>query len=317
MDGAFVRKKTRSLLILLCGLFLIALYIFLNIVDSEASGELFIFLIIGILCSLVAIPSMLLNHGAYIRIEEKTIKAKYHWFGRLDCSIDEVEFVLPQINTLTILLKNGKRHVIMGVVNSWSLSSAIRRQGFALETESPFVIRQKLDQIQATRKKALWWVLGGIALMFANVFIVVLLTGGKDLCEFGKLDWILFTMMGFCELITLIGLFYAAERCGKYMLPVEQLKYCLRGAIIATHPLSSNNITGIYTDENYTGRIVVCGFPNDKSVYYCVQEFVGDFQLETVYTSEIYDSKNALPEDGFSAHIDVTSSLLSMETNAT
>lgn len=314
MDGIFIRKKTNIWLILLslCGICFIALYIFLNIVDSEATSELLTFLIVGILLSLVSISSMLLNHGAYICIEENTIKAKYHWFGRLDCSIGDVEFVLPQINTLTILLKSGKRYVIMGVENSWALSSAIRRQRFEIEAEAPDSIRQQLTQAQATRKKELWWLLGGSALMFANIFIAVLLTGGRDLHEFGKLDWILFAVMGFIEQLTLIGLFYAAERCGKHLLPIEQLKYRLRGAIIAAHPLPANNTTAVYTDENHTGRIVVCGFPNDKSVYYCVQEFVGNFELETVHTSEIYDSIDELPEDGFSTLIDVTSRILSL-----
>lgn len=311
MDGIFVRKKTNIwlVLLLLCGIFFVVLYVFLNMVDSEATGELLTFLIMGILCGLVAIPSMLLNHGAYIQVKENTIKAKYHWFGRLNCGIGDVEFVLPQINTLTILLKNGKRHVIMGVENSWALGSAIRRQKFEMETDTPGSIQQQLIQAQATRKKELWWVLGGVALMFVNVFVAMLLTGGRDLYEFSKLDWTLFAVMGFVELATVIGVFYAADQCGKHLLPIERLKYRLRGAIIATHPLPSNNTTAVYTDENHTGRIVVCGFPNDKSVYYCVQEIVGNFELETVHTSEIYNSTDELPEEVFSALIDITSPL--------
>lgn len=93
------------------------------------------------------------------------------------------------------------------------------------------------------------------------------------------------------------------------MLPIEQLKYRLCGAIIATYPLPTNNTTAVYTDENHTGRIVVCGFPNDESVYYCVQEIVGNFELETVHTSEIYDSIDELPVDAFSALIDITAIL--------
>ena len=137
----------------------------------------------------------------------------------------------------------------------------------------------------------------------------VLLTGGRDLHEFSQLDWILFSVMGAIELLTLIGLFYAAQRCGKHLLPIEQLKHRLRGAIIATHPLPTNNITAVYTDENHTGRIVVCGFLNDDSVYYCVEEIYGNFELETVHTSEIYESIEELPEEGFSALIDITAHL--------
>lgn len=315
MDGSSIlRKKTDIwlVLLLLCGIFFIALYIFLNAVDSEATSELLIFLIMGILMCSVAIPSILLNYGAYIHIEENTIKAKYHLFGRLDCCIDEVEFVLPKINTLTILLKNRKRHVITGVENSWALSSLIRRQNFDVEKESPDAIRQKLIHAQVTRKNELFGVLGGIILMFTNIFVAVLLTGGKDLHAFSKLDWILFGMMGCIELLTLIGLFYIANRCGKHLLSIEQLKFRLRGAIIASYPLSTNNTTAVYTDENHTGRILVCGFPNDESVYYCVQEFTGSFEFETVYMSEIYDGKDELPEDWFAALIDITSSILSL-----
>ena len=308
MDGVFIRKKTNGwlVLLLLCGIILIFLYVFLNIVDSEASSELLTLFIMGIICGLIAIPSMLLNRGAYIRIEENTISAKYHWFGRLNCNIDDIEFVLPEINTLTILLKSGKRHVIMGVENSWALSAAIRRQSFEIEEETPDSLRQQLSQTQVIRKKELWWVLGGIVLMFANIFIAVLLTGGRDLDEFSQLDWILFSVMGAIELLTLIGLFWAAQRCGKHLLPIEQLKYRLRGAIIATHPLPTNNTVAVYTDENHTGRIVVCGFPNYDSVYYCVQDIVGNFELKTVYTSNIYESAEELPKEGLSALIDIT-----------
>lgn len=145
--------------------------------------------------------------------------------------------------------------------------------------------------------------------MFANIIIAVLLTGGRDLHEFGKSDWTLFAMMGFAELATVIGLFFTAQRCGKHLHLIEQLKYRLRGAIIATHPLPTNNTVAIYTDENHTGRIVVCGFPNDESVYYCVQEIVGDFEIQTVHTSEIYSSTADLPIDGFSALINISSLL--------
>lgn len=313
MDGIFIRRKTNSWLIflLLCGIFLAALYVFLNIMDAEATGELLILLIMGILCGFAAITPMLLNHGAYIHIEENRIQAKYHWFGRLDCSMDDVEFAFPQVNTLTVLLKNGKRHVIMGVENSWGLGSAIRRQCFAVECEAPDSIKQKLFQAQAKRKKELGWVFGGIALMFVIILLAVLLTGGRDLHEFRKMDWILFSVLGFAEVLTLIGTFCAAQRCGKHLLPIEQLKYRLHGAIIATQPLPTNKAAAVYTNENHTGRIVVCGFPNDESVYYCVQKILRNYKLETVYTSEIYDSIEELPDEDFSELIDMTSYLRS------
>ena len=84
------------------------------------------------------------------------------------------------------------------------------------------------------------------------------------------------------------------------------MRYRLKGALIATLPLPLSNIKCIYTDENNTGRIIVCGFPQDNSVYYCIQEFTDIFSLETVYTSEIYENEDALPNEAFSAFIDIS-----------
>lgn len=133
--------------------------------------------------------------------------------------------------------------------------------------------------------------------MFANIFIAVALTGGKEMYEFGTLDWILFAAMGVVELVTVVATFYSAGKCGKHLLPIEHLKFRLKGAYIASQSLPSGNVKRIYTDENHTGRIVVYGFPNDESVYYCVQEFAGNFLLKTVHTSKIYENEDVLTEE--------------------
>lgn len=306
MEGIFLRKKMSIwlVLLLLCSLFFVVFGVYQQRVDT---GEALSFLIIGVLVGLVAIPAMLMNRGAYLRIEQDRIKAKYHWFGRLDCSIKEVQFVMPQTNTLTLLLKSGKRHVIMGIENPWALSSAIRKLNFKPETEAPDTLRQQLKKLQTVRNRELLLTAGGIVTMFANIFIAVALTGGRELQDFSSLDWSFFSVMGFVELVTVIGLFCCAGRCGKHQLPIEYLKYRLRGAIIATEPLPSNTVKAVYTDENHTGRIVVCGFPNDESVYYCTQMIVGLLLLETIHTSEVYDSEEQLPMEEL---IDITESLL-------
>ena len=306
MEGMFLRKKFNIWLFLLFsfGLCFIGLYIFLNIVDPEATSELLAFLIVGILIILVVIPSWLLNFGAFVHIDEDSIRAKYHWFGKLNCKTDEIAFAMAQVNTLTILLKNGKRHIIMGVENAWPLAAAIRQQIFTVETEKPDTLLRKLEEVQAARKKKLYWVLGCVALMFANIFIAVLLTGGKEMYAFSNTDWILFSIMGVVEILTVILTFYFAGQYGKQLLPIEHLKYRLKGAYIATTPLPAGIVKRVYTDANHMGRIVICGYPNDESVYYCVQEFVGNYLLKTVDTSEIYENEDNLPNEALSTFID-------------
>ena len=307
MDGIFVPKKTISWsgLILLCGVYFLGQALFVGITDP--AGEMWIHLIFGILCILVSVPALLLNRGAYLQVSETAIRAKYHWFGRLDCSMEDVAFVQPQMNMLTILLKNGKRHTISGVQNSWAVSSAIRRHCFALEQESPDALRRQLIQAQARRKREFWLLLAPAGLLFANIFITVALTGSRELHEFSRSDWTRFSVMVCVELATVVWLFYVAQRCGQMLLPMDHLHHRLQSAVIATQPLPSSRTIAVYTDEDFSGRIVVCGFPKDNGVYYCIQEFGEDFRLETVYTSDVYDQVEDLPGKPFETLMELKS----------
>lgn len=307
----FLRKKFNIWLFLLfaCGLFFIALYIFLNIVDPKATSELLTFLIMGILIILVVIPSWLLNFGAFIHIDEDSIKAKYHWFGKIDCKLSDVTFAVARVNTLIIQLKDGKTHTIMGVENSWSLASIIRRNIPFEVTEQPEILMEKLNNLKATKKKGLIYVCSGVALMFVIIFITVFLTGEREMHEFSNIDWTIFAIMVATEIATAVATFYFAGKTGKNNIPIEKLQYEIQRRIIETQPLLPGFVIAIYTDENYTGRITLFGYPNDSAVYYSVQEFASDYTLFRAYTSDVYGSQEELPAD-FETLIDITDKVL-------
>ena len=216
MDGVFLRKKFNGWLFLLfvCGLLFIGLYIFLNIVDPKATSELLTFLIMGILIILVVIPSWLLNFGAFVHIDENSIKAKYHWFGKIDCKLSDVTFAVARVNTLIIQLKDGKTHTIMGIENSWPLASLIRRNMLFKSTEQPETLIGKLNDLKSAKKKGLIYVCSGLALMFINIFVTVFLTGEREMHEFSKIDWTTFAIMGVVEIATIIATFYFAQKTG-------------------------------------------------------------------------------------------------------
>ncbi len=300
MDGIFVRKKVRFWLILLLVVALFAArYLLRHIASPETAGKPTALIVYGVVLCLFGIPAVLMNHGAYLHIDTETnrMKAKYRWFGRIDCSLEDIAFVHPQINTLTILMKDGKRHVIGFLENSADLSAAIRRQTFSLERESPEKLRQELLSLQMRKKKALWWVLGGSVLLFVYIGLAVCLTGGKELHQFNGRDWVVFGLMCAMELVTMVATICVADRCGKYQLPMAQLQYRIRSAVIATQPLPSNQVLEVYVDVNCRKRVLVCGFPKDKSVYCDVQRFNGDMVLETAESSKVYNSTEALKED--------------------
>ena len=311
MEGVFLRKKFNIWLFLLfsCGLFFIGLYIFLNIVDPEASSELLTFLIMGIFIILVVIPSWLLNFGAFIHIDEDSIKAKYHWFGKIDCKLSDVVFAVARVNTLIIQLKDGKTHTIMGIENSWPLASIIRRNMPFEVTEQPEVLMGKLNDLKSSKKKGLIYVCSGWALMFINIFITVFLTGERELHEFSKIDWIVFTIMGVIEIATVIATFYLAIKTGKNNIPIKKLRYEIQRRIIETQPLLPGFVIAVYADDNYTGRITLFGYPHDSAVYYSVQEFASDYTLFRAYTSDVYGSQEELPAN-FEVLIDITEKVL-------
>ena len=311
MEGMFLRKKFNIwlFLLLLCGLVFIGMYIFLNIVDPEATSELLTFLIVGIMICLVVIPSWLLNLGAYIHIDETSIKAKYHWFGKIDCKLSDVTYAVARINTLIIQLKDGKTHTIMGVANPWSLASIIRRNMSFEVTEQPKILMEKLNNLRADKKKGLIYVCSGVALMFVIIFITVFLTGEREMHEFSNIDWTLFAIMGAIEIATVIATFYFAQKTEKNNIPIEKLHYEIQRRIIETQPLLPGFVIAVYTDENYTGRITLFGYPNDSAVYYSVQEFASDYTLFRAYTSDVYGSQEELQAD-FATLIDITDKVL-------
>ena len=281
----------------------------MNIVDPTATSKLLTFLIVGIMICLVVIPSWLLNSGAFIHIDEDSIKAKYHWFGKIDCKLSDVVFAVARVNTLIIQLKDGKTHTIMGIENSWPLASIIRRNMSFEVTEQPETLNEKLNNLKANKKNGLIYVCSGVALMFVIIFITVFLTGEREIHEFSNIDWTIFAIMLATEIATAVATFYFAGKTGKNNIPIEKLQYEIQRRIIETQPLLPGFVIAVYTDENYTGRITLFGYPNVSAVYYSVQAFASDYTLFRAYTSDVYDSQEELPAN-FETLIDITEKVL-------
>ena len=218
-------------------------------------------------------------------------------------------FAVARVNTLIIQLKDGKTHTIMGIENSWPLASIIRRNMSFEVTEQPETLNEKLNNLKANKKNGLIYVCSGVALMFVIIFITVFLTGEREMHEFSNIDWTIFAIMVATEIATAVATFYFAGKTGKNNIPIEKLQYEIQRRIIETQPLLPGFVIAVYTDENYTGRITLFGYPNDSAVYYSVQEFASDYTLFRAYTSDVYDSQEELPAN-FETLIDITEKVL-------
>lgn len=311
MDGIFLRKKFSFWLFILfiCGMFFIGLYFFVGITDPTVNGEQITFLIMGILITLTVIWSWLFNYGAYVHVDDESIKAKYRWFGKINCRLSDVDFAVARVNTLIIRLKNGKTHTIVGIGNSWQVCSVIRLRINLDETEPIEVLTGKLNRLKAGKKKNTIFVCIGLALMFVNIFVTVFLTGEREMHEFTNTDWIIMAVMGATEIATVIATFCFAGRAGKNNVPMDKLQYEIRRRKIETIPLPPGNPIRVYADSNFLGRVIIYGYPNDNSVYYVLQEFAPNYDIANVYESEIYESIEQLSED-LKNFIDITETVL-------
>ena len=250
---------------------------------------------------------MTFNRRSNFRIEQGRITARYHWFGRLDCSLDEVAFVRGQTMNLDILLKNGKRHSIAFVANEQQLCSEIRRQIFAMEEKTPDALKDQLMKIHQKRRRMIYWAIACGAMMFVNIFLADWITGGMEFEGFSHQDWIRFWIIAAAETVTVTGMFALASRSGRLLVEMEHLRDRIQRAGIAAQTLPSASVKAVYTDADAKGRVVVCGIPNDQSVYYIVQNFDADFHLHTAYTSDFFNDLAELREELSPELIDITS----------
>lgn len=309
MEGIILRKNSNhffGLLLALGGVVSLVLFFLLRAKDPLAGGEILLFLIAGLVCCLLSVPLWLWNRGAFLRLDETGIRARYNWLGRVDCSFDEVAFAQAQLNTLVILLKNGKRHSITGVSNTLELSQAILRSCYRPETQSPDALQDELKRLEAQRKKGIYRLLGIMGAMFALIFLAIVLTGGRDIPDFSRTDWIIVGGLCVVELALMAVLFPLANRSAKEQLPIAYMKYRMRGALLLHATLPSNQVHSLYVNAENTGRVIVCGFPNRENVYYCVQRITGLNSLEAVRDSEIFDNLSCIPQDEFDGLIEVT-----------
>lgn len=306
IEAVFKKKSIWNMVTLLCGLFLIGLFIFLGYVDSEATvSTLLTGIVFGLIICVFSVICLFFNFKAHLLIDNGYIKGRYHYFGKIDCHISDADFALWQTNTLFIQLKGGKCHTIVGIENPFVLCSEILRNMTFQADASPKEMIESLDILKSEKKKYMIQVCFGLALMFINIFITVFLTGEKELNEFSTIDWIIFAVMCAVE-VAIIGVtFYFAQKAGKCNIPIHKQKYAIRRAIIETESLLPGNVLKVFADENYIGRITLFGFPNSNSVYYTVEEYASDYNLDKVYESEIYEDVEQI-STGLEALIDIT-----------
>ena len=311
MEGKFTKKKGGIryfflLAVIVCGLALIK-YIK---TDGKTDPSLLplLWLIPLAIGGISVVCILLYNHGAYFRIEDGRIKAKFNWLAKLDCPIEDVVFVNPNlpVQGLTLLFKDGKQAVVSGMENFFEISYALRKQIFSLEKESPEKLMEEIKALQKKRKKQIGVIIAIICAMFALIFVTVALTGGRDLGDFNKTDWIIFSCFIATELLLIIFVLRLADQCGKTTFPIEYRNYRLNGAMILSQPLPPCNAQKVYTDESNDYRVIVSRKAQDESTEY-IGQVVNGTEMETVFSTKNFSELDELTgEKQINELIDIT-----------
>lgn len=92
MKAVFKKKYFWNIVCLLCGLFLIGFFVFIRIVDSEATSAGYYDVILGGVICAFSILFLLHNYKAYLLIDGRHIMGRYNWFQKFDFDIFEVAY---------------------------------------------------------------------------------------------------------------------------------------------------------------------------------------------------------------------------------
>lgn len=293
MKAKFAKRYIWSIICLCCGLFVTVM---LTICVFKGDYDAIIGVVFCVVYTIGSIMSLFVNRNAYLVIEDGYIKGKYHLFGKIDAPVSNVDFVSAQPNALTVQLKDGKVHRILGVENSWDLCFELRRQISCDVSESVDELIVDLNKNRSLKKKGIIFLCIGLALMFINIFITVLLTEERNFVNFGNIDWIIFSIFCVVEIITVVVTFGIAAKTGKLIFFIEKNDYNIRRKMIETKELLPGEVIKVYTDNGYVTRITLFGYPNSDSVYFSLEQMDFDYSLKCYNKSQVYENIDELSE---------------------
>ena len=248
------------------------------------------------LCSCVMLPFMR-RTTRWLKTDGDRLVYGGVLFGGWNCKISDIRYVLWQRGSITILLKNGKRRVLFGLVNARAVCEVLLRAMPYKAPKSEELVWEKLQQTVKARKSELYGTAAGVATMFVLVFLLVFLTGAKEnFSEFTATDRIWAAVVGVAELLTVVFTFCMADKTGKKRLEIQRLLYILRRMKIDTKPLPAGNAQAAYTDDFRFRRVVIFGYPDSADVYYTIEEVDDFLELFVLHTSEVFESVDVLSE---------------------
>lgn len=309
MNGIFYKRKQAFVLFdkigIIAGILLILLFGYFLIFEPSPILEdnylCVFFVFMGITSIFINIYTLLYNKNAHLSINENHLSAKYGLNKHLECEISDIKTVSYGITNMSmnliIVLNNGEKHNLLYLNNAADVHTYIReRMEFNKLTNNEQTLLD-LQNEKASRKKLIIIVVTLIIFMFAMIFVTIFITEGKDFSDFNNFDHIVFNIMVVAELINFCFLMFFSIKAGNKLRNIQIKSTDLKSNIIHNHPLLSGNKVAVYTDISYDIRVTIFEFPNSTNVYYCIEKLDVNYELQKVFTSDIFENLDELIEE--------------------
>ncbi len=309
MEGKFVKKQSFLMLaiLILGGVALVLMGVKLFQWELDAGLRIMLLALWGVaaICYLGFLALLYLtNRGAYLRLSEDGVDARYGLNRKLQCKLSELSYIAVGPAMLTMEAE-GTLHDVAGLSNSGELAQWLKKQ-------IPFVVPREdrqtlLTQRTAYTAKRKGWVIAMVVacvMLFVNILLVGFATGGRELTAFTQRDLVLFGIFLIAELLSVAAAFFCARVGGRYirLLTVNHDK--LRILAIARSPLPEGDAIGVFYD-GYAQRLTLYADASDR-IYYITEKLGKDFLLHThdscepvSDTWEIDEKINSMRDIGF------------------
>lgn len=289
MDGIFVRKfRKKTWILYILGLALL-IYAGLKVFSVEAGANLQILLYglwaLGCAVYAGAVAALLMNNrGAFLKMEDGRITARYGFGKTLDCSPEALGYAAIGENMLT-LEAGGVIHDIGGLGNAPELAAWLKeRVPFVVPSEIKEELLSRREAARRSRKVNLIAGCGLFALALLLYIVARQYLEGKDLLTLTSTHIAVFAVYLAGVVIALIAGILCIRRVSHAIRLLTVSRDKLRCLAIAKTPLPEHDVIGVFYD-GYAVRLSLCADPEDR-VYYVSEKMGNDFSLHPHKSSE-------------------------------
>ncbi|MBQ7475679.1 MAG: hypothetical protein IJS78_07170 [Clostridia bacterium] len=310
MEGIFKKSAFKYLfcLFFIVGGTFIAVRFALWGIDSIREGRIaetvfsFFLAVFGLCFGLTSIFIFSVNRKAYLKVDREKIDARFGLDQELHADVSSIENAEIKNGMLRLRTVEGGDFLISELVNVKDICEYILK--ITEEFKRPLNIDDAISNLKKSKKRMIRFliptVLTGL-LMFINIALCVLATGGRDIGEFSRSDSITFAAFMFFEVVIIILCFLFADRLGKRLN-----EYNYRKSVLSSAEASGRARDGMekYPDDarvrffdKYSYRIVSFSVPGGGAAFMLERYDLKTHEWKPCFSGpEVFDSLSELNE---------------------